>query len=181
MKHKITLLLISSLIILGNIREGAAQVDQGHVKGIMAGAQLTDLLGSTGLSAGVRYWGEYIGGDFSLSMEKSNIDASGTDIIDDTVLGFATGFLAGIPMNRIKPHVRFGLGYSYYKDSITSTKVKNLDLSPSIGFDFKAAEHLVFGLDLLSFPFVIHGDASGTDFGGFSIALLNTVRLAYVF
>lgn len=155
------------------------------LEGLMLGAGVSEVLGNTGVGGGVRYWWEYLGVTFGLGFETGSLDVNGNNVIDGTGFQVGWGFLAGFPYGRIKPHFNLGFGYGYSKDSIQNISVKTFELSPTIGVDFLAADHLVFGLDVLSFPFVLWGEAtsgnSSTGVGGNDITFLSAFRVSYMF
>jgi hypothetical protein len=171
-------LLGSNLPALGQTTQPSVQPE---VRGLAFGAAVTDLLGSTGVAGGVRYWHQYAGADFSLGFEKGSVDYSGTDVFDGTGFGLGFAGLLGFPIGRVKPHLRLGFAYGYSKDSVSDVTLETFEIAPSIGVDFLAADHLLFGMDILAFPFVLWGDVEGYDVGGFDISFLNSVRIAYVF
>lgn len=149
--------------------------------GVMVGAEVTDFLGTASVGIGGRYWSNILGGDLSFQFQNASFDASGTDIIDATQFSFSAGILAGLDMNRMKPHLRIGFAYSKSDDDVVGVHIKEFDLVPSIGVDFKAADHVMIGVDVLSFAYTISGDANGINIDGNAITLLNSVRVAYIF
>jgi hypothetical protein len=110
---------------------------------------------------------------------------SGVDIINGTGVGVGWGLLAGFPIGRLKPHLRLGFIYNYTKDSVAKTTLQDFEIAPTVGIDFLAAEHFLFGVDALSFDVVVWGDAksgfASSGFGGHDIAFFNAFRVAYVF
>jgi hypothetical protein len=152
------------------------------VKGLMAGGQISNIFENTGLGLGIRYWDEYIGGDFLFGFQNGVLEtSSGKDVVDQTSFGLAAGILGGIPMQFAKPHLRLGFLYAYSDENVSSVKVKEFDLVTSLGCDFRASKHLLLGVDFASFNFILMGDISGTDVDGYHVALLNGIRIAYIF
>lgn len=164
--------------------------ESNNLKGFMAGGEVSELGTATGVGLFGRYWSDYVGGDFGFGFDNTSLsfdDGAGSevDFVDLTTFGFSAGVLAGLPVQFAKPHIRLGLGYAYSKDSVSDVKIKEFNISPSIGIDFRASEHLMVGLDLFSFTFVVSGDISDSvdsaDISGYNFALFNSLRVAYLF
>ncbi len=158
-----------------------AHAQEPTVNGFMVTAAVSQALSNAGVEGGVRYWDDYVGADVNLGIERAALDASGTDIIKQTDITVGAGVLLGVPIGRIKPHIRVGFSYSYTKDYVSDIKIQTYDIEPSVGVDFMASEHLMFGMDILSYPFLISGNVNGTDIGGSDFSFLNQLRMAYVF
>ena len=124
------------------------------MKGVMLGAGINQSLGSASVAGGVRFWSDYVGADLNLGAEHIAIDSSGVDVIKTTDLTVGAGVLVGFPIGRVKPHIRLGFAYSYVNDTVSNTKTNLYEIDPSVGVDFMATRHLMFGMDIFSFPFL---------------------------
>lgn len=150
------------------------------VKGLMTGAQFSRLLDTTGLGLFARYWSDYFGGDFSFGFESTSLEAGVADA-DVTSFNLNASGLVGLPLARAKPHFRLAFSYSDSENDINGFDFSSFSIIPSVAVDFRAADHLLLGLDLLSFPILVDGEIGPTDIDGFSVAFLSGIRLAYIF
>lgn len=134
----------------------------GSVEGFYGvGSVSTSQAGATSGVSG-RYWSEYVGGEFGLQYTGAKADAEGTDILDQNSFGIGASFLAGIPMENLKPHISLGFIYAKSSDDINDLDSNEFDLTASLGIDIAPTENLLIGLDFLRFATALSAEIETT-------------------
>lgn len=173
-------ILIGALALLTSFAAQAADASP-TVKGFTVLGSVSRSLSVANDALGVRYWTKYVGGDVSVGVEHVSIDASGANVIKATDLSVNGGVLVGFPVGRIKPYMRLGFGYSYLNDDVSNVTLNVFELDPSMGIDFAATKHLLFGVTVLSFPVAVAGDVNGTGISGYDLSALSEFHVGYTF
>lgn len=173
-------ILIGALALLAFSAAQAADASPA-VKGFTVLGSVSRSLSSANSSVGLRYWSKYVGGDFTVGVERVSIDASGTNVIKATDISLNGGALVGFPIGRFKPYMRLGFGYSYLNDDVSNVTLNVFELDPSMGIDFAATKHLLFGVTVLSFPVAVAGDVNGTGISGYDLSALSEFHVGYTF
>jgi len=176
-----TRFILIVIVALSFCASARAQGTEPTVKGFMVTGAVSSVLSNASEVGGVRYWDKYFGGDLTVGAERVAIDTPGTDVIKANDISVNGGMLIGFPAGRVKPFVRIGFGYSYLKDYVSDVKLQTVEMDHSVGIDFMASQHLLFGINIVSFSLVVAGDVNGASIGGSDFSFLNQVRVGYVF
>ena len=162
-----------------------AEVASPTVHGFYLQGTVGEVLGTTGVGLGGKYWSEYIGGAFGFSFDSGKADAEGTDIIDENNFSIGGSLLAGFPKGRLKPFVSVGFGYSQADDDIADIKVTAFEIVPAIGLDIAVTDHLLVGFSALNFSILVSGEVESAgvtaDIDGTTFGLFQSFHVGYRF
>lgn len=184
-KYQLQLSFISFL--LGSSLTGLAVCAEEvtPLKGAIVGVQVSESAAGMSMGAGVVYWHDYVGADFGMDVRKADVKLGSSKFLDLSSYNFTFGLRGGFQVKAFKPYARVALSYALLDNEVSNIQTRGFHFNPSLGIEFIAMPHLVFGLEFMRANFVMSGDVTQNnrklDLSGNEFAFLSGFSLGYLF